>query len=119
MPKRAIEDVASSVPVTVDTVPADVESTMPISTVPASSGRVRVACASLRRPRHVAPRDESQARGRFSVLSSNDDARQGVIDDAMEVFDMTRGHTPGRPRRCAIHHGCHAPGGSSCIAPTS
>ena len=40
------KDVASSVPVTVDTVPADVESTMPISTVPASSGRVRAVCAS-------------------------------------------------------------------------
>ena len=79
----------------VDTMPADVESTMPISTVPASSGRVRAARASLRRPRRVAPRDESQARGRFSVLSSNDDARQGVIDDATEVFDMTRDDSHG------------------------
>ena len=72
VPRRAIEDVASSVPVTADTVPADVEPTMPISTVPASSGRVRAAC------RGVAPRGESQARGRFAVLSSDDDdARQG------------------------------------------
>ena len=46
VPRRAVEDVASSVPVTVDTVPADVESTMPISTVPASSGRVRATYAS-------------------------------------------------------------------------
>ena len=66
VPRRAIEDVASSVPVTADTVPADLESTMPISTVPASSGRVRAACARVRRPRRVAPRDGSQARGRFS-----------------------------------------------------
>ena len=120
VPKRAIEDVASSVSVTVDTFPADVESTMPISTVPA--GRVRAACARLRRPRRVEPRDESQAKGRFAVWSSDDDdARQGVKDDAMEVFDMTRDDFhgedthPGRSSRCAIHQGCHAQGGGGCI----
>ena len=51
---EGFEDVASSVPVTADTVPADVESTMPFSTVPASSGRVRAACARLRRHREDA-----------------------------------------------------------------
>ena len=108
MPRRAIEDVASSAPVTADTVPADLESTMLIYSVPASSGRVRAACARVRRPR----RDESQARGRFAVLSSDDDdTRQGVIHDTMEVFDS-------RSSRCAIHHGCHAQGGSSCIGTT-
>ena len=53
------------------------------------------------------PRDESQARGRFAVLSSDDDdAKQGGIDDTMEMFDMTRDDshgddTPRRPSRCA------------------
>ena len=89
------QGVASSVPVTAGIVPADVERTMPISTVPASSGRV-AACTRPRPPWRAEPRDESQARGRFAVLSGDDDdARQGVTDDAMEVFDMTRDDSHG------------------------
>ena len=66
--RRAIEDVASNVPVTVDTVPADVANL--------HSSRIQwqrcVACASLRRPRRVAPHDESQARGRFAADTTFD-----------------------------------------------
>ena len=32
---------------------------------------------------------------RFAVMSSNDDTRQGMIDDGMEVFDMTRDDSHG------------------------
>ena len=85
-------------PVTADT--ANALSTVPISTVPASSGKVRVARARLRRFRRVEPRNVAGEKAGMNDMTCDDHG-----EDTPQAS----------PSRCAIHHGCHAQGGSSCI----